>query len=261
MSSSVIFWRGDDLSGACLRTDQKPRVAYMQLYLSESMITDAFWPQLKGAACAKEAASDAESILSISNVLARDFPGETGSMSLEATKLLWLLGRYFSPKVVVEVGTYIGRFTAALFMGARPAIEKLYTCDATFDAWDPGHLASAGEIEYFGKTTSTQMFEHLVATGVKADLFFLDGRLQDTDLVLLPSLVHNKAVFLLDDFEGLEKGVINGIKLRDIYPNLILIRPNRKATDGHHESPPLAVLLPPEVLQLSRQIGLPLRMI
>ena len=233
----------------------------MQLYLSESMITNAFWPQLQGAACAKEAAADAESILSISNVLARDFPGETGSMSLEATKLLWLLGRYFSPKVVVEVGTYIGRSTAALYMGARPGVEKLYTCDATFDAWDPGHLASAGEIEYFGKTTSTQMFEQLVSRGVKADLFFLDGRLQDADLNLLPSMTHTKTVFVLDDFEGLEKGIINGIKLRDIYPNLILIRPNGKSPDGNQESPPLALLVPPEVLQFSRQIGLPLRMI
>ena len=232
----------------------------MQLYLTELMITGAFWPQLQHAACAKEAASDAESILSISNVLARDFPGETGSMSLEATKLLWLLGRYFSPRVAVEVGTYIGRSTAALFMGARPEIEKLYTCDATFDAWDPGHLASAGEIEYFGKTTSTQMFENLLSRGVKADLFFLDGRLQDADLNLLPSMTHSKTVFLLDDFEGLEKGIINGIKLRDIYPNLILIRPSGKAPNGNEESPPLALLVPPEALQLSRQQSLPIRM-
>ncbi len=232
----------------------------MQLYLTESMITGAFWPQLQHAACAKEAASDAESILTISNVLARDFPGETGSMSLEATKLLWLLGRYFSPRVAVEVGTYIGRSTAALFMGARPELEKLYTCDATFDAWDPEHLASAGEIEYFGKTTSTQMFENLLSRGVKADLFFLDGRLQDADLNLLPSMTHSKTVFLLDDFEGLEKGIINGIKLRDIYPNLILIRPNGKAPDGGQETPPLALLVPPEVLQLSRQQSLPIRM-
>jgi len=232
----------------------------MQLYLSESMITNAFWPQLQGAACAKEAAADAESILSISNVLARDFPGETGSMSLEATKLLWLLGRYFSPKVVVEVGTYIGRSTAALYMGARSGVEKLYTCDATFDAWDPGHLASAGEIEYFGKTTSTQMFEQLVSRGVKADLFFLDGRLQDADLNLLPSMTHTKTVFVLDDFEGLEKGIINGIKLRDIYPNLMLIRPKGKDSDASQESPPLALLVPPEVLQLSRQQSLPIRM-
>ena len=232
----------------------------MQVYLSESMISGAFWPQLQGAACEREAASDSESIQSISNVLARDFPGETGSMSLEATKLLWLLGRYFSPTVIIEVGTYIGRSTAALYMGAKPVIEKLYTCDATFDAWDPGHLASAGEIEYFGKTTSTQMLEHLASRGVKADLFFLDGRLQDADLNLLQSVAHNKTVFLLDDFEGLEKGIINAIKLRDLYPNLILIRPNAKAWDGAQESPPLALLVPPEVLQLTRQQSLPIRM-
>ena len=228
----------------------------MQLYLSESMITNAFWPQLQGAACAKEAAADAESILSISNVIARDFPGETGSMSLEATKLLWLLGRYFSPKVVVEVGTYIGRSTAALYMGARPAIEKLYTCDATFDAWDPGHLASAGEIEYFGKTTSTQMFEHLISRGVKADLFFLDGRLQDADLNLLPSIMHDTSVFLLDDFEGLEKGVLNGVKLREMFKHLLLITPSSIPFDNQR----IAVLVPQSSILLTRQQSLPLRM-
>ena len=104
------------------------------------------------------------------------------------------------------------------------------------------------------------MFEHLVARGVKADLFFLDGRLQDGDLNLLPSMTHTKTVFVLDDFEGLEKGIINGIKLRDIYPNLILIRPNGKSPNVNQDSPPLAVLVPPEILQLSRQQSLPIRM-
>ena len=228
----------------------------MQLYLSESMITNAFWPQLQGAACAKEAAADAESILSISNVLARDFPGETGSMSLEATKLLWLLGRYFSPKVVVEVGTYIGRSTAALYMGARPGVEKLYTCDATFDAWDPGHLTSAGEIEYFGKTTSTQMFEHLVSRGVKADLFFLDGRLQDADLNLIQELSHSKSVFILDDFEGLEKGVLNGVKLRETFSHLLLMTPDSTFPENQR----VAILVPTNSIFLTRQQSLPLRM-
>lgn len=228
----------------------------MQLYLTESMITGAFWPQLQHAACAKEAASDAESILSISNVLARDFPGETGSMSLEATKLLWLLGRYFSPKVVIEVGTYIGRSTAALFMGAKPATEKLYTCDATFDAWDPGHLASAGEIEYFGKTTSTQMFEHLVSRGVKADLFFLDGRLQDVDLNLVQELSHDESVFILDDFEGLEKGVLNGVKLRETFSHLLLITPDSTFPGNQR----IAILVPTNSIFLTRQQSLPLRM-
>ncbi len=233
----------------------------MQLYLSESMITNAFWPQLQGAACAKEAAADAESILSISNVLARDFPGETGSMSLEATKLLWLLGRYFSPKVVVEVGTYIGRSTAALYMGARPGVEKLYTCDATFDAWDPGHLASAGEIEYFGKTTSTQMFEHLVSRGVKADLFFLDGRLQDGDLNMVQSMAHNKTVFLLDDFEGLEKGIINGLKLVDCFPNYVLLTPPAHTASQLIQDARIALLIPANIITLTRQQALPFRLI
>ena len=232
----------------------------MQLYFSESMIASSFWPQLQNATCMNEAMSDSESIINISNLIAKEFPSETGSLSLEGTKLLWLLARYFSPRVVIEVGTYIGRSTAALYMGARPVIERLYTCDATFDAWDPGHLSNAGEIEYFGKTTSTQMFEYLVSMGVQSDFFFLDGRLQDADLSLVQSLTHSRTVFVLDDFEGLEKGIINGIKLRSIYPNLILVGPDATPISGGKKPSPLALLVPPEVLELTRQQTLPIRM-
>lgn len=232
----------------------------MQVYLSESMIARAFWPQLETTACAREAEADSESILSMSNILAKDFPGETGSMSLEATKLLWLLGRYFAPKVIVEVGTYIGRSTAALFMGARPTIQKLYTCDATFDAWDPGHLSAAGEVEYFGKTTSTQMFEHLVARAVKADIVFLDGRLQPADLNLLTALSTANTVFLLDDFEGLEKGVVNGLKIRDHFPQLVLIPPESPQDSFSQKTGRIAMLVPPGLIRISRQQTTPLSM-
>jgi len=232
----------------------------MNLYLSESMIANAFWTQLLASSCASEADTIAQSIVGLSNETAKAFPTKTGTMSLESTKMLWLLGRYFSPKVVIEVGTYIGRSTAAIYMGALPSVEKFYTCDATHNAWEPRQLASKEEIEYFGKTTSTQMFERLASRGVKADFFFFDGRLQDADVNLIKMLSHDKSVFVLDDFEGLEKGVLNGIKLREISPSLILLRGSDCRAIGLEKPSSLALLIPPQALELTRQQTLPIRM-
>jgi len=73
-------------------------------------------------------------------------------------------------------------------------------------------------------------------------------------------LTHSRTVFVLDDFEGLEKGIINGIKLRSIYPNLILVGPDATPISGGKKPSPLALLVPPEVLELTRQQTLPIRM-
>ena len=234
----------------------------MQLHVSEAVLADGFWKNLDGSALDEEAARDAESILTVSNTLAQAFPGATGSMSLSATKSLWLLAKYFAPHTIVEIGTYIGRSTSALYLGARPGIEKLYTCDATFDSWSAGHLSDKGDIEYFGRTTSTQMLEKLSRDGVVADLFFIDGRLQDPDICLIQSISHDKTVFILDDFEGLEKGVANGVALKSAFPGLLLLSPPhdalvRRFSSGHN----LAVLLPKIAINITAQVPLPLTML
>jgi hypothetical protein len=45
------------------------------------------------------------------------------------------------------------------------------------------------------------------------DMVFLDGRLKKADLELLDPLVTTDTVFVLDDFEGIEKGVANLMQL------------------------------------------------
>ena len=56
-----------------------------------------------------------------------------GSVSVGNGVYLWLIAKYFSPKTVLEIGTYIGRSALALLFGGRLSISELYTCDGSYD--------------------------------------------------------------------------------------------------------------------------------
>jgi hypothetical protein len=45
------------------------------------------------------------------------------------------------------------------------------------------------------------------------DLFYIDGRLAADDLQLIKKLMHDRTVFVADDFVGIEKGVANAMNL------------------------------------------------
>ena len=63
-----------------------------------------------------------------------EFPTEAGSISIESF-YLWLLSKYFAPRNVLEVGTYIGRSTLALAFGGRESIEQLILVMALSTVW------------------------------------------------------------------------------------------------------------------------------
>ena len=50
---------------------------------------------------------------------------------------------------------------------------------------------------------------------ISPDLVLIDGRLQNEDLVLFEKLINTQTIILLDDFEGVEKGLINYIQLKN----------------------------------------------
>ena len=79
--------------------------------------------------------------------------------------------------------------------------------------------------------------------GVKADLVYLDGRLSEKDIEPLLKIIHGQTVFVLDDFEGTEKGVANALMLES--PNAVLIYPR----NGNKT----AMVLPVGMIQLVRQ--------
>jgi hypothetical protein len=104
------------------------------------------------------------------------------------------------------------------------------------------------------------MFQKLAVEQKKIDLFLIDGRLAPEDLPLLDALMHDKTVFVLDDFEGIEKGVANALLLRQKYQGLLLLAPENSFQVGWNESHSLALMFGANILRLTRQQRLPLEL-
>ncbi len=237
-----------------------------KLFLSESMIADVFWKAIQTSHFNCQAEDDARMVSEATYSLVDEFPTEAGSISVESAKLLWLMARYFSPKVIIEVGTYIGRSSLALALGSYNSLSKIYTCDGTFDSLDFKRFENlfrevrkdklASMIDYYGKTFSTAMLTDIKGKGKKADLVFIDGRISPEDCILLKEVTTDKCVYILDDFQGVEKGVANAMLLRKAFPNFILLEP----PIINSEKGILAVLLPASIISLTRQQTLPVSM-
>ncbi len=230
-----------------------------ELYLSEAMLARVFWTELRSSARANEAKSDVENIIFPHSLeVAKSFPTQTGSISSASAELIWLLARYFAPKAIAEVGTYIGRSTLSMYQGAKPSLEFLATCDYSYDTWRAPAGDAGSKIRYFGKTPSQAMFQTLVAEGRKIDLFLLDGRVSKEDMEFIEKLATPSSVFIIDDFEGVEKGVANVFHLREKFRELLLLTPDAEFKNGWNDSHCLAVLVPTTNIRVTRQQRLPL---
>lgn len=138
----------------------------------------------------------------------------TGSISLEAGLLLRAICNWKRPDTVIEVGTFIGKSTQALHA------RRIYTCDKDNDC-----IPSTDVIRTHPYMTSTEMLRQLHGEGVKADLFFFDGRLRDEDIPLVLALSAPEAVYVVDDYVSNQKGVANIAKLLPHLPKHGLVTP------------------------------------
>ena len=173
--------------------------------------------------------------------LIRQADYKTGSISPIDAGELNAIVRYFGPATVVEVGTYIGNSTRAIVSGMSGGV--IYTCDAANDIKLPPIYGAT--IEQFPKTASTKMFEALVTRKIQPDLFYIDGRLADEDAGLMAKL-NPGSIVVLDDFEGVEKGVVNaGLLLSNAFSNHLLVYPRSGGKT--------AILMPIEMLHLTAQ--------
>lgn len=150
----------------------------------------------------------------------------TGSINSSAAFVLHAVCDYLQPTTIAEVGTFIGKSTLAM---AR-AIESqpnavIHTCD--FSNSIELSLPTKAKVVQYKRQSSTQMFEALGKSKIRVDVLALDGRLHAKDLILLANILHEKTVILLDDFEGVEKGVANGTLLlsSSLFKNYLLIYP------------------------------------
>ena len=136
----------------------------------------------------------------------------SGSINLGSALSLFLASHRKAPKLVAEVGTYIGNSAAAMGCGAGIAQQavQLITCDMHPCTQKPfaGLNLPEGCKAQVVQGASTQMFEFLVAKGAKLDMLHLDGRLMKDDLKLLRQLLQTDTLIALDDCEG-DKGHMN----------------------------------------------------
>ena len=164
---------------------------------------------------------------------------KTGSVPVGDAIDLFLVVKYFQPKVIAEVGTFIGVSTRVMSEAAQE-LSAIYTCDVSNDITvHEGNLL----ILQFPRTPSHEMFKQMAEKKVKVDLVYLDGRLSKEDMEPLSKIVHDDTIFVLDDFEGTEKGVANALLLERSNATLIYPRNGNKT----------AILIPYSRIEFVRQ--------
>jgi predicted O-methyltransferase YrrM len=161
----------------------------------------------------------------------------TGSVPYDDAVELYKLAKFFQPKVIAEVGTFIGISTVTMNLAMERLVD-IYTCDHSNNI-----NLDIPNIFQYPKQTSTEMFKDMANKRVNVDLLYLDGRVQEEDFQYLPSIIHDQTVFVFDDFEGIEKGVVNAMRLNGANRILIYPREGRKT----------AVSLPLTLLQFVPQ--------
>jgi hypothetical protein len=160
-----------------------------------------------------------EKIVKDQQVLRGGADYNTGSVPYDDAVELYKLVRFFAPKVIAEVGTFIGVSTRVMREGAWSV--EIYTCDVSNDIQISPVYDS--KLFQYPKTSSRDMFKDLAEKQIGVDLMYLDGRLQREDLELFHKIVHDQTIFVFDDFEGLEKGVVNAMMVES--PGRILVYP------------------------------------
>ena len=166
----------------------------------------------------------------------------TGTISTAASWELYKIAYYFKPKVIAEVGTFIGTSTWSLAEGMGSG--EIHTCDAANDIVLEKH-PSVNIVQY-RKRTSTEMFYTLSNRGTRVDMVYLDGRLVEGDHTLLSTIIKPETIFVLDDAEGIEKGIINAANLMNTLSNTHhLVYPTRNSLT--------AMILPKAMVEFTAQ--------
>ena len=142
---------------------------------------------------------------------------KTGSLPYDDAVELYKLVKFFQPRVIAEVGTFIGVSTETMNLAMERLVD-IYTCDMSNNI-----NLDVPNIFQYPKQSSTEMFKDMAEKGVGIDLMYLDGRLQQDDFQHFPKIIHDQTVFVFDDFEGIEKGVVNAMMLES--PGRVLIYP------------------------------------
>ena len=146
----------------------------------------------------------------------------TGSLPVDDAFELYKVVKFFQPKVIAEVGTFIGVSTLSMNLAMERLVD-IYTCDRSNDI-----DLNVPNIFQYPRISSHEMFADMADKNVKVGFVYLDGRLSQEDIEPLNKIITDQTVFVLDDFEGVEKGVVNAMMLESASRVLIYPREGRK---------------------------------
>lgn len=136
---------------------------------------------------------------------------EQRAVSLPDALYVYTLIRKYKPKVVVELGTWIGTVTRVIMLGMfdndNENIGDIYTCDKRH-----AYLTINDKVKYYN-CKSTKMLKKLSKEGIKIDFCFVDACLQKKDPKLIKGLFRDKVVFATHDFKEPDDKGIRNIKL------------------------------------------------
>jgi predicted O-methyltransferase YrrM len=189
----------------------------------------------------------------------------TGSIPSSAAWLNFAIAKYFDPNVVAEVVTFIGKSTISLAYGMHWARKgeqvrtqkEIHTCDMSNNIILPSMPWSV-LIEQYPKQSSVQMFQTMDEKNIHADIINIDGRLSVEDFDMLPKVIKEDTIILVDDFEGVEKGVANvfNLMMQPCMKGHSLVYPPERElllNYGFTEQCFTAMLVPLKIVQFTNQ--------
>lgn len=184
----------------------------------------------------------------------------TGSISLASQWMLLSLTCFLRPTLAADIGTFIGKSAMAMAHGMDFAGQPghVHTCDVS-NGVDLPRLTQTSIVQY-PFISSTQMFSEMLKGGLgsQVGLVHLDGRLAQGDSELLSQVCKPTGVLMIDDFEGVEKGVANVMALRGVqrFARCLLVPPPERDVlerFGLYDHCSTALLIAPELLKFSAQ--------
>ena len=185
----------------------------------------------------------------------------TGSISSTTSWLLFSITLFFKPKIIMEVGSFIGKSTFSMAFASDNYLPegdcKIFCCDYSNEIQFPELTQT--KIKQFHKTSSTEMIKQLEKNMI-IDFIHLDGRLEKEDCILLKDKINEDTIFILDDFEGNEKGVVNLFNLlnnniisRNTHCVIYPLENNVGKKYNLVERSTSAVILPVKLLKITNQ--------
>jgi hypothetical protein len=104
----------------------------------------------------------------------------TGSISLASSVCLALLTHYFKPNTVAEVGTFIGRSTFSLALGAHVngnLLTNIHTCDYSNNIQLNFNKFKFNIFQY-PRQSSAEMFSKIHSGNIKPDMYFFGWKIK-----------------------------------------------------------------------------------